>query len=62
MVVLLLGAVFYFDLLSNYDLVSLLLGFITCLVLQFSFLSYYFQKEMQQYGIDEIGVRKCDHM
>jgi hypothetical protein len=38
------------------------LGFVICIILQFSFLSYYFREEMKKYKIDEIGVRKACHM
>jgi len=34
---------FYFDILQDYDVLSLLLGFVVCIIIQFSFLSYYFQ-------------------
>ena len=53
-----MGVVFYLDLLNNYDMVSLVLGIVVCLIVQFSLLSYYFRKEMEHYGIDEIGVCK----
>lgn len=53
---------FYLDLLSDYDALSLVLGFVVCIILQFSFLSYYFRREMKKYKIDEIGVRTATLM
>lgn len=57
LVIFLLIICFYFDLLEDYDALSLVLGFVVCLTLQFFFLSYYFRNEMKKYKIDEIGVR-----
>lgn len=54
---LLLLISFYFDLLQDYDLLSLLLGFVVCIILQFSFLSYHFQEEMKKFRMDEVGIR-----
>jgi hypothetical protein len=48
---------FYFELLQDYDLLSLLLGFVVCIILQFSFLSYQFQDEMKKFKMDEVGIR-----
>ncbi len=46
----------YFDLFEDYDLVSMIFGFLVCIILQFTLLSYYFQEDMQKMKMDEIGV------
>lgn len=56
LVALLLLMCFYFDLLDDYDLVSMILGFSVCIILQFTLLSYYFSEEMEALQMDEIGV------
>lgn len=48
---------FYFDLLSNYNFLSLLLGCIACVVFQVKVLQFIFKKEMYKMQIDEYGAR-----
>lgn len=56
---LILAMCFYFDLFEDYDLVSMIFGFLVCIILQFTLLSYYFQEDMQKMKMDEIGVSNC---
>jgi hypothetical protein len=55
---LLLLMCFYFDLLEDYDLVSMILGFLVCVILQFTLLSYYLAEDMEALQMDEFGVSK----
>lgn len=48
---------FYFDLLSNYNFLSLILGCIACVVFQAKALQYLFRKEMYKMQIDEYEAR-----
>jgi hypothetical protein len=59
---LLLLMCFYFDLLEDYDLISMILGFLLCIIVQFSLLSYYFREEMRKWKLDEIGVSKLSYI
>lgn len=53
---LLLLMSFYFDLLEDYDLVSMVLGFLVCIILQFTLLSYFLAEDMEALQMDEFGV------
>ena len=47
---------FYFELTDDNDVLSMVLGFMVCIILQFTFFSYTFKDEMKKLKTDEIGV------